>query len=136
MESSEERSAFSRNALKTWVEGVDRKLVNSDLCQLGPRKLEVPKTRPLCETNSASYSGTNSAPTKITDTNWAPFHISFLCRRGYLGSTLLACRAVAPPHIKLEICIKHIFHTNMYTQLFPQLFCHIFFNKQSTCKHS
>ena len=27
-------------------------------------------------------------------------------RRGYLGSTLLACRAVAPPHIKLEICIK------------------------------
>ena len=27
-------------------------------------------------------------------------------RRGYLGSTLLACRAVALPHIKLEICIK------------------------------
>ena len=26
------------------------------------------------------------------------------CRRGYLGSTLLACRAVARPHIKLEIC--------------------------------
>ena len=27
-------------------------------------------------------------------------------RRGYLGSTLLVCRAVALPHIKLEICIK------------------------------
>ena len=25
---------------------------------------------------------------------------------GYLSSTLLACRAVARPHIKLEICIK------------------------------
>ena len=27
-------------------------------------------------------------------------------RRGYLGSTLLACRAVVRPHIKLEICLK------------------------------
>ena len=29
-------------------------------------------------------------------------------RRGYLGSTLLACRAVARPHIELEICIKSV----------------------------
>ena len=36
-------------------------------------------------------------------------------RRGYLGSTLLACRAVARPHIQLEICIKHKYHTNVYT---------------------
>ena len=28
-------------------------------------------------------------------------------RRGYLGSTLLACRAVALLLIELEICIKH-----------------------------
>ena len=27
-------------------------------------------------------------------------------RHGYLSSTLPACRAVARPHIKLEICIK------------------------------
>ena len=33
-------------------------------------------------------------------------------RHGYLGSTSLACRAVARPHIKLEICIKHKYHKN------------------------
>ena len=30
-------------------------------------------------------------------------------RCGYLGSTLLACRAGARPHIELEICIKSFF---------------------------
>ena len=30
-------------------------------------------------------------------------------RRGYLDSTLLACRAVARPHIELEICKKIFF---------------------------
>ena len=34
------------------------------------------------------------------------YEVKCKCRRGYLGSTLLACRAVARPHIKLEICIK------------------------------
>ena len=58
------------------------------------------------------------------------------CRRGYLGSTLLACRAVARPYIELEICIKHILHTNVYKQLFPQLLCYISSNNQSICKHS
>ena len=30
-------------------------------------------------------------------------------RCGYLGSTLLACRAVARPHIELKICIKSFY---------------------------
>ena len=35
---------------------------------------------------------------EVVSTRWT--------RRGYLGSTLLACRAVAWPHIELEICKK------------------------------
>ena len=76
------------------------------------------------DTMRVESQGGSQSGTTYPHENW-----TFACRRGYLGSTLLACRAVAPPHIKLEICIKHIFHTNMYTQLFPQPFCHIFFNK-------
>ena len=34
---------------------------------------------------------------------WFSFVCTNKCRRGYLGSTLLACRAVARPHIELEI---------------------------------
>ena len=35
-------------------------------------------------------------------------------RHGYLASTLPSCRAVARPHIELEICIKHNILTIFY----------------------
>ena len=54
------------------------------------------KTHPIIAHNGPSGGGPIPARVPI------PAHP----RRGYLGSTLLACRAMALPHIKLEICIK------------------------------
>ena len=42
-------------------------------------------------------------------------NINSNARCGYLGSTLLARRAVVRPNIELEICIKHKYHTNVCT---------------------
>ena len=43
-------------------------------------------------------------------------------RHGYLSSTLPACRAVAQPHIKLEIYFKY-----KYLQMSLSKFCHNYF---------
>ena len=53
----------------------------------------------------------------------------------YFGFTLHTCRAVAWTHTELEICIKHKYHTNVYTQRFPQTSCYISPNSQSICTH-
>ena len=37
---------------------------------------------------------------------------------------LLACTAVARPHIEMEICIKYEYHTNVYTTVPTTILLH------------